>query len=249
MIPWFDEQENEVSEDRIIDRIKKMLTLANDQAATEGERDNALRMAYATMAKHNIDMGRVESHGAEKRMNFDNAGWSMIWACHIHNIIADLFFCKYYRGRKINGTKLEHHFVGKESNAVTAAYMATFVVTSILKEGRSNGWHNLSSEMRSFGLGAVNKLAERVREIKRSEEQKQESSSAGTALVLASVYKTERDANLAFLKDECGINLKPGGRGRGASNEQAFRQGQDFGGRINLNAQVSTSSVGKTLLK
>lgn len=229
-----------MSEQKIIDRIRKMLALASDNAATEAERDTALQMAYRLMAKYNIDQSKVESREqAEKRMNLDVEGWSMIWSCHVHNIIGHLFFCKYYRGKKINGTKLHHHFVGKESNAITASYMATFVVTSILKEGRSKGWHNLSSEMRSFALGAVNRLQARVAEMRKAEEQKPEAA-PGTALVLASLYKTEMDANLNFLANECGIRLKQSSGGRSASNEQAYRQGQDYGDKINLNKQVSS---------
>jgi hypothetical protein len=50
-----------MTEDKILSRIQKMLALANDLAATEGERDNALRMAYNLMAKHNLDMVTVEA--------------------------------------------------------------------------------------------------------------------------------------------------------------------------------------------
>lgn len=237
-----------MSEEKVINRIKKMLALASDQAASEGERDNALRMAYATMAKHNIDMATVEALGKETRLNFDLEGWSMLWSCHIHNVIAQLFFCKYYRGRKINGTKLEHHFVGKESNAITASYMATFIVTSILKEGRAKGWHNLSSEMRSFGLGAFHKLAERVAEIRRSQEQSEQERQPGTALVLASLYKTEAQANADFLANELNIRLKTSNsRGQAASNREAYQAGQEYGSKVNLNAQVGSSSNTKRI--
>ena len=230
-----------MTEEKIVNRIRKMLALASDNAASEGERDNALRMAYNLMAKYNIDQSKVESvEEQERRVNYDITGWSMLWAVHIHNVIAPLFFCKYYRGRKINGTKLEHHFVGKESNAVTASYMATFIVTSVLKEGRANGWHNLSAEMRSFDLGVVHKLQERVTEIRKAAEQ-DSAGEPGTAIVLASLYKTELEANLAFLNNE-GIGLKKAGhRGRAANNIGAYQAGQEFGGSINLNRQVSAS--------
>lgn len=236
-----------MSDDKIINRIKKMLALANDSAASEGERDNALRMAYATMAKHNIDMAAVESAGQERRINMDVAGWSMIWSCHIHNVVGALFFCKYYRGSKINGTKLEHHFVGRESNAVTASYMASFIVTSVLKEGRSKGWHNLSAEMRSFGLGVAARLAERVEEIREAEKAKQEQTGAGRELVLASLYKTEAQANAQFLNEECGIRLRKSKGGKGASDGSAYAAGKEYGGKINLSAQVS--GAGSSQLK
>lgn len=225
-----------MSEDRIIDRIRKMLALANDQAATEGERDNALRMAYATMAKHNIDAARVEATGTkEPRLNLDSEGWSMLWAKQMYLCMGELFFCKYYFGRKINGTKVIHHFVGKESNAVTASYMATFVVTSILKEGRGRGWHNLSAEMRSFALGAVNALWVRIQAMKA--EATKTDSAPGTALVLASLYVTENEANEAFLAEQ-GMLFKKAASRRTMVNAEAYASGKEFGDKVNLNRQV-----------
>lgn len=46
--------------DKIINRVKKMMALANDPAASDGERENALRMSYAILAKYNLDMTDVE---------------------------------------------------------------------------------------------------------------------------------------------------------------------------------------------
>lgn len=58
-------------EDKIINRIKKMLALANDAAAAEGERDNAMRMAYNLLAKHNLTMATVEgpTNGEKREQN------------------------------------------------------------------------------------------------------------------------------------------------------------------------------------
>lgn len=42
------------SRKKLIDRITKLLALAEDSAATQGEKDNAARMAAELMAKHNI---------------------------------------------------------------------------------------------------------------------------------------------------------------------------------------------------
>jgi hypothetical protein len=97
-----------MAEDKIFERIKKMLALANDLAASEGERENALRMAYNTMAKYNLDMAAVEAHGKkaeEQRINFQNDSWSWLWARQVNQIIGRLFFCKYYYGRSINGIR------------------------------------------------------------------------------------------------------------------------------------------------
>lgn len=224
-----------MSEEKIINRIKKMLALANDLAATEGERDNALRMAFATMAKYNIDMATVENLGStEPRINFTNESFSWMWAKHVNKIVGELFFCKYYFGRKINGTQVVHHFVGKESNAMTAAVMADWIVKSILKEARSMYKQNTSPETREFALGAMHKLAERAREIRKQAESAS-IATPGNSLVLASLYKLESDANEAFTAD---INLKSSSRKISVTGGEAYNRGQEFGSKINLNTQL-----------
>lgn len=242
-----------MTEDKIITRIQKMLALANDLAATEGERDNALRMAYNLMAKHNLDMARVESHGKkpdEERIRFQNEGWSWLWAKQTRMIVADLFFCKYYFGNSINGTQCQHNFVGRESNAMTAAVMSDFIVDSILKEGRKIYKQNTAPGTRAFAIGAMHKLHERVAEIKRSQARAMDRESSGTALVLASHYETEKTANELFIADSMGIVLKQRKSGnRGVGDVTAYQQGQAYGAKINLSAQVADESKAPVKLK
>lgn len=234
--------------ERVIERIKKLLALANDLAATEGERDNALRMAYATMAKYNIDMATVDEASRDKsepRIDFKNDGWSWTWAKQVRNIIADLFMCKYYYSGKINGTQCHHHYVGRESNAMTAAVMADYVVDSILKEGRKIYKQNTAPGTRAFAVGAMHKLYARVKEIKASQMQQTEAQSSGTALVLASLYQTEADANAAFILATIGELGEARKSRQTRVDRDAYAAGREFGGRINLSAQIAgtTSNV------
>lgn len=226
--------------DKIIERIKKMLALANDLAATEGERDNALRMAYNTMAKHNIDMATIDESSKEKqeaRIDFPKVSWSWTWAKQVNHIVADLFFCKYYYFERINGTQITHHFVGRESNAMTAAVMADWIVNSILKEARGLYKSNTSPATRSFCTGAMHKLALRVQEIKRAKAQEFEAT-PGTSIVLASLYEQEDAANEALMPADLRVN-----KGRNTKvQHDAYVAGQEFGAKINLDLQVGEES-------
>lgn len=224
--------------ERIIDRIKKMLALANDLAATEGERDNALRMAYATMAKYNIDMAEVDARDRqEERINFNRESWSWLWAKQVNKIVGELFFCKYYFGQKINGTQCKHHFVGRESNAMTAAVMADYIVNSILREGRAIYKQNTAPGTRAFAIGAMHALHARVEVIKAERAAEQEAATPGTALVLANLYLTEMQANEEFCAD-LGLR-KSKASNRAISNGDAYAQGRAYGDTINLSAQVA----------
>lgn len=230
-----------MNETRIIERIKKMLALANDLSATEGERDNALRMAYATMAKYNIDEASVESHGQEQRLDFESQTFSWSWAKSVNQVIAELFFCKYYVGSRINGTQCIHHFVGKESNAMTAAVMADWIVKSILKEARGIYKQNTSPGARSFALGALDKLRQRVKELRETEQAKAE---PGKGLVLASLYDREKSANDDFL-NASGTKLKTSMVRRSRVNSNAYEAGKVYGGTINLSPQLGGKTQGK----
>jgi hypothetical protein len=236
-----------MTEEKILNRIKKMLALANDLAATEGERDNALRMAYNLMAKHNLDMATVEAHGKkndESRIDFANVCWSWTWARQTTAIVAELFFCKYYYFEKINGTQITHHFVGRESNAMTAAVMADWIVNSILKEARGLYKSNTSPATRSFCTGAAHALARRAAQIKAAKSQ-EFAATPGTSLVLASMYDTEAAANELMMPDDLKTVKPRTARVQG----HAYHAGQEFGDKINLSAQVADQTKAAAKLK
>ena len=220
----------------ILEKVKKLLALANNAGASEGERDNALRMAHGLLAKHNLDMADLQVHlQVEGREDCINATFGMTWCRQISNSIAKLFFCRYYFGKKINGTKIEHHFVGKTSNAGTAALMSEYVISSILAECRKKWKYNLAPESRSFASGAARVIAERV--IDMIAEAKPEGSTS-TSLVIVALYKTEIEANEAFLK-KAGTSLLPGKARKSHVNVAAYNQGKEHGATIGLNVQVA----------
>lgn len=224
--------------EKIIDRVRKMLAIANDLAASEHERDTALNMAYKTLAYHNLSMVDLKEKEQEPRSGYDFQGFSFPFAITVCSSIAELFFCYYIIGEKINGTQRKHIFVGKESNAATAMVMADWIVKSILKEGRKMYKQNTSPECRSFCLGAASSLRSRVYQMMQAAKTKDSpNEKPGTALVLASLYDTEASANndkalqLYVLKDTKS-------RGSSIADGDAYGRGHDFGSTINLSLQV-----------
>ena len=147
--------------DKILARVRKMMTLANDAAASEHERDTAIKMAYNVLAKHNLSMVDVDaSVPQEQRDKIEAIMTGTPWAKFVSHAIADLFFCKYLVGPKINSTKCQHFFIGKQSNATTAMLMSEYIISSIRREvtpesttsrERASG----SAEYSTFALAAV----------------------------------------------------------------------------------------------
>lgn len=221
--------------EKILDRVRKLLALANDAAATENERDNALRMAHGMLAKHNLAMADVTDREAmEGREELETQTYGMKWCRGVARSVARMFFCTVFIGRKINGTKLTYHFVGKQSNVVTAALMTEYLIKSILKECRSRYKENLSPESRSFATGAEFRLWQRVEKILASGGEDLE---PGTGLVVVELYKTEKAANEAFIQAK-GTKLVPFGKRGKPAKAGAFSAGMKFGDSLGLNGQI-----------
>lgn len=229
------------AQEKIMDRVKKMMAIANCAGASEGERDNALRMSYNLLAKYNLTMVDVDAAVREKedpRQATCAPGWSMTWAKHIYHSMADLFFCSYFSSTKINAAKCQHYIVGKESNATTARLMAEYIVTSILKETRTRYGHALVPEARAFSIGAMNKLSQRVKELKKQAQDEQQTV-RGTALVLANLYQSEKQANQLIVDSQFNVRIKP--TRTKSVNATAYNEGKEFGAGINLSPQVGAS--------
>jgi len=228
-------------QDKAINKIQKLLAMGNDLRANEQERETALRQAYKMMVKHNLDEATVAAKGnkTEARIEFAKQGFSWKWARQINAIIGNMFFCKTLTGHKINGTQQMFYFVGKESNAMTAAVMADWIINSILKEARKTWKQNTAPGTRAFATGAMTALASRVEAIKRAASGEAEQAQAGTALVLASLYDTENKANDDFIANKYGKLRAARGSSTKIGDLNAFLAGQDFGKKINFDNQVT----------
>lgn len=231
-------------EDKILNRVKKMMAIAECSGATEAERDTALKMAYKILAAHNLSMVDLDAHVANQsdpRAMHDQVGYGMPWAKEIYHAIAGLFFCKYFGGKKINAWKITVHFVGRESNATTAMHMSQFIIESLIKESRKRYKEDSCPEARSFALGAASKLRERIRIIKQDQQKAEQSEVKGRDLVLANLYEVEASANALVLKDN-GITLRPANQGKKTVRGNAYEDGKEFGAGIGLSLQVGATN-------
>lgn len=227
--------------DRILERVRKMLTLANDAGATEGERDNALRMAHATLAKYNLDLAALEAQGkksSEERVIERTKYFGRPWARIVSSAVAELFFCEYLYGEATRANDTLHVFVGKKSNAATAIELARWLVATIAKEGKRRQREAAAGNVfyRSFATGAAYKVLQRAREIRLAAERPHDSS-PGTAIVLASVYRTESDANKALIAEQMRVRSAVS-KGSNRYDREALGAGAEYGSTLSLNRQL-----------
>ena len=226
----------------MLEKVRKLLNLANDKGATDGERENAMRMAHKLLAKHNLTMAQVEATGqkTEKRilgcMTFYGRPWAQVCA----QSIARLFFCEYVVGTAKRAADTRHFFIGKESNAITAAEMARYIVDSIRREARrhmrDSGGGNIHA--RSFAMGAAAMIAKRVDDMLRESSTQR---GDGKSLVLASVYDQEQRENQRFQAEH--MKMKKGhARGKDEIEADAHAAGREYGRNVSLHRQVEEST-------
>jgi len=230
---------NQTEKDKVVARVRKMLALSNDNAASEGERENALRMAHATLAKYNLSLGDTEV-AEEKRIDSAIKISPHAWARTVAHAIAKLYFCEYFFMRGWKQSEMHHYFVGRESNVVTAQEMAVYVVRSINKEARvQTRLHFAGGQFeRDFCKGAAAAIWKRCKEIRTTAEaQDQPVASTGTTLVLASLYKQEQERNEKLISEKHGeLDVKKDRQS--AAGATAYYAGKNFGNKINLNRQI-----------
>lgn len=238
---------------KILDRIAKMLRLANDAGASDGERDNALRMAHATLAKYNLDLSQVDLEGpngnggvqeertVEKRTFYGRTPW----ARSVCLSVAEMLFCKYiYTVSRYDHTNVVHCFVGRQSNAVTASLLAEYLVKSIRKEGkvRAREHGGGSAWQRSFCYGASERIRTRVHELVADSGQMKAEPTRPTvsgALVLASVYASEAQQNEMAMTKFFSKLRTAATRPITLESSEGRRQGQEYGSRVSLSRQLS----------
>lgn len=231
-------------EAKVLARVQKMMALANDKAASEGERDNALRMAHNTLAKYNLQMAYsdlAKKPTGEKRTDGTLTLREYAWMRDVGYAVSMLFFTKFFLTPQPKKHAI-YVFVGRHSNVYTSLKMCKYLIDSINKEASRQavaaGETPKGNYWRSFCKGAVAKLVVRCVEIRRNAEAvKNTAPSTGTSLTLASVYAAEMRANDDYLANEMGLKLKDGKR-RERPPGRGFNEGVRYADDIGLNQQL-----------
>ncbi len=226
---------------KVLDKVRKLLSLANNAGATEGERDNAMRMAHALLAKHNLSEDDLDVK--ENRVKEQLNTYGSPWARSIAASIARLYFCKYFYSK---GKSVIHNFVGKESNAVTASLMTNYVIKSALKEaGKKCKEEGMSHSFKtSFLIGTANAVRDRVDQMIAAQANDVHTKGNGTEITLASVYKTEAEENAAWVSEHVG-GLSTGRTKRSSVRSDGYSAGQAYGATVGLNTQVASGRQAK----
>lgn len=236
-----------MSTDRIIEKVQKLLRLANNAGATDGEIDNAMRMAHGLLAKHNLSMSDVEekTEGMEEHIFiFRNRPWVR----RTIKMIAKLYFCEYVVYMHDKRTKTRHLFIGKESNVITAKSIAEFVVTTIKKRaGQERRLLNENSAFESsFCEGASYQIIKRIGEMLKDANEEPVVSGTGKEIALKTIYEQEAIEIEEYMQEKFKKSLTTvKGSSRTIKNQQAFGSGSKYAEKIHLGQQLENSKTEK----
>lgn len=208
---------------KTLDRVKKLLNLAKDGGATEGEAASAMEKARQIMADNNLTMAQLEASGQDagegsKRLKSGLKGKALYkYQQALMQTIADTNFTavmvdSVYRNGRYMDTG--YTLIGREANVAAVLNMFEYLNASlerIVTPHLASNSQRLSRWAVSFKEGAAQRLRERLRERHEAELKAQSDkarasqaaqpassgTSAGNAMVVVmeDFAQAERDAN------------------------------------------------------
>ena len=234
--------------DRIKDRIRKLLNVAADDAASDGEIANAITAARNLMHAYQLEEADCElqqekkAHG--RRTASTNGTRATYWEGQLAHFVCDLVGgVQCYNDRSANarvegGTVKRckaFTFYGLDEEAKLAAetyeeLVATIATMAKLKFG---GWYRGDGAMYAEGFvqGLNQQIAKADEEAMKTE--------TGTALVVRSqeLIEAKKAEGSRWLEDVCKIKLRAGSRRTGSTTGSfdALKAGRADGRNANLN--------------
>ncbi len=197
------QQANNDSMARIVERIKKMRRVAANAAATEGEIENAMRMASTMMLQHNIADADIQEEVADNGNAFGRiavfvnglrcAAWEMSLAMYIAELFGNVFCFNDYGGRRGRAS-----FYGPIDSVEQAADLFRELLIEIATLARLKYGGYAKGQGASYAEGFVAGLRAILHGVNHS-----------PAIIESSRTlraRIERDAN-GWLKAECDITL------------------------------------------
>lgn len=202
---------------KIIDRIKKLLALANNNP---NENEAAVAMAKATelLEAYNLDMASVGGTTDHARNDKKRKGGLYSWQRNLWRAVAELNFCHYFSLKGLaRGSQYEHRLIGSHANVIATEMMATYLQDTVeklaQKWAKESGYGSVFvREAIAYREGMTNRLAERLaarreelvsKARQEAEERKRNQARAevvtGNELTILDVISSEADFNNDYL--------------------------------------------------
>lgn len=229
----------------IKNRVRKLLRLAEDDAATEGEIDNALRMARRLMIKHQFDQKDVAADDADRFAGFHNVRTYTIgrgltlWEHNLAFVFVDLIGtvrCLYGKGMI--------DIIGPRDDADLVGDLFRDFADNISHQARLKWGGAVRGDGRCYCEGFVQAMCESLQRIQAAERIQVEAHTPTGAFVERAlvVMADKRDEVDEFL-DSLGFHRRRHqmkGQ-RKVWNRGAYDDGQAEGEQVDLKASVESA--------
>lgn len=226
---------------KLIERVKKLLAMANDVGSPE-EAVIAARRARSMMDKYDIDQQEVEQFSNKSKFgqvqNDKAYKYTPQWMQFLSHTVARWNDCQATLTREgaswnsagqLYSENNTITFRGLEADAIMAKCMFEYLRDIVIRLAKQQGYGSNAKQLTSFKLGATLELNRRINALiaQRTEEYK---TSTGTGLVV--IKKQLVDAE--FGKQKFKI-VTPN-----INSHSAARDGQREGAKINLHTQLNS---------
>lgn len=241
--------------DRIIERVRKLLALAED-GNSEHVSVAAMRHVHRLLATHNLTIDDARSRPQVAPRQLDSTQFDPVvdrWTIELWNATSDLFFCRYFyredgehdRAGRWQPRRIRHCIIGTEGNQLTAKIMAAHFCGAVRRLARAHaaGTGCRLTGRRSFEAGCADRLVERIRAQRQTSSWQDDVHSGLPALL--DLYSRESAANAEALAG-LGVNLVPGKRQteRRTLDVLAQHRGRKAAEAISLSLQLSAGPPG-----
>ena len=252
--------ERAIDLDRIKERLSKLLALANDKAATEGEATAALNRAHALLAEYNLTLEDAVP-ADERKSGVTSKSWDYIdfcsWVSTLAMAVSQLYFCKMYSQKiwvinRNNKFRPAHrvYFVGEPMNIELAHSMFEYLRHSAIKlcgkavkERDPDSPETLHSFRVSFHTGLANRLSNRILKMRLERQDAETVTESGVTLpALRSMYERSLEANKEYLaKNKVKLVSKTVRQPR--LSYDGYNKGKAAGDSVSLNRPLTGSQA------
>jgi len=225
-----------------MEKVKKLLRLARDEAAAEGEVANALKAARALMDRYGIEESSIIlDHTAEQlqqTMTKDGVVQrgkvykDELFMAHVVDAVCDT---RHYQFRTMRGETL--FFYGFQRNVAIAGALFKELMSTMRKMARNRFGQNWGTEHHDYGLGMIHCLWNRASAMKQA---RVNGSGVVSQTCTAVILKT--DAALEKMTEALGIVEKKA-RPTKVRSFTSYSEGNADGRNISLNTNQMGGST------
>lgn len=250
------QQENE----NVIERIKKLIRQANDEACSKEEADTAMKLANRLLLKYNLQLSEIDfREGKNKASNIIQEIYDLDdmqnrheaeWVVKLFNVVATANMCD--RIHLVSGKRYGQGrmaIIGLKHNVDITYYMVDQAIAKIrsletMYWKRYMGDTKRNTFRRGFFIGAVEGLSMKLYQsmYEAEKEAKEEANKTGGNNQFALMVINNKEAIENFVNDNY-HNLKTASKVTSYSGINARAAGQYEGQRMNLNKGLSNPNA------